>query len=127
MNFENLKDVMVLNPGLGKYDLERLETEIGLSLPSDVKNLLTSADGLLLGNGLKLYSSAELGERNRTFETKRYAPGYLAVGDDSGGRAIVISIDDERVFIVDQGSMDPDDMEPLGSSLEEWILAGSPI
>lgn len=57
-----------------------------------------------------LYSVHNLIERNSTFETKAYCPGYLAIGDDSGGRAFVIPFEKwtGSVFVVDQGDMTED-------------------
>ena len=55
-----------------------------------------------------------------------YCPGYLAIGDDSGGRAVVMALDDHRqaLFLVDHGAMTPDCFEPLAPSLEAWLEAG---
>ncbi|MNF09415.1 hypothetical protein D3C80_2100740 [compost metagenome] len=53
-----------------------------------------------------------------------YAPGYLAIGDDSGGRSILISFTSECVCLVGQGSMDSDDFEMIGNSLACWLSKG---
>jgi hypothetical protein len=68
-------------------------------------------------------------ERNETFETKIYCPGYIAIGDDSGGRAFVISLGDPEcnLFVVDLGSMDPDDFDPMNTTLDPWVEAKCPV
>ncbi|MFJ6679700.1 DUF4303 domain-containing protein [Microbacterium sp. NPDC091382] len=42
-------------------------------------------DGLELDDGTTLYSAADIAERNETYEVAEYAPGWLLVGDVSGG------------------------------------------
>src|SRR5262249_39707293 len=64
-------------------------------------------------------------ERNNTLEVARYASGYLAVGDDSGGRALLLSAAGDGVW-VDMGSMDPALGEPLSKSFLTWLEAGLP-
>jgi hypothetical protein len=39
-----------------------------------------------------IYGAEDVVERNETFETKKYCAGYFALGDDSGGRAIVTNL-----------------------------------
>jgi hypothetical protein len=68
-----------------------------------------------------MYSSGEVFERNETFEVSTYAPDFFAVGDDSGGRSVLIPFDGSGVYFVDQGSMDPDDFLEVSQSLTEWI------
>jgi hypothetical protein len=41
--------------------------------------------GVLLDDGTHIYAPDEIGERNETFEVLEYAPGWVLVGDDSGG------------------------------------------
>ncbi|MNR43722.1 hypothetical protein D3C85_1623750 [compost metagenome] len=55
---------------------------------------------------------------------KKYAPGYLSIGDDSGGRSIMIPLTSNGVFLVDQGSMVPDDFERVSISITDWITGG---
>ena len=51
-------------------------------------------------------------ERNRAFETL-YRPGYPAIGDDSGGRAVVMALrSPQALFLVDHGAMTPDCLNP---------------
>ena len=75
-----------------------------------------------------LYSTDDLAERNETFEVREYAPGHLAIGDDSGGRSILIGLDGSRaVYLVDQGSMDPDDFIEISPDFSEWLDQGAEL
>lgn len=68
------------------------------------------------------------GERNATHETHIYAPGYIAIGDDSGGKAIVIRVPGGfAVFVVDHGSMSPDDFVEVSRDFTEWLRSGLPL
>ncbi|WP_326767324.1 SMI1/KNR4 family protein [Streptomyces sp. NBC_01591] len=50
-----------------------------------VARLWRSTPGVLLDNGVHVYGPHLIEERNETFEVARYAPGWVLVGDDSGG------------------------------------------
>lgn len=85
--------------------------------------------GQLINNVVLLYAAEEVVERNETFETKQYCPGYIAIGDDSGGRAIVIPLQGKstHVSLVDHGSMSSDDFELLDRDLIRWVEAKCPL
>ncbi|PHV12240.1 SMI1/KNR4 family protein [Chitinimonas sp. BJB300] len=124
MNIKSISGVAEINKGATQNELISLEVQLGNSIPSEYRTLLENANGFALKNGLIVYPTAEIFERNETFEVTEYAPGYLAIGDDSGGRAILISIEGNGVYLVDQGSMDPDEFELLSPTLSDWILQG---
>ena len=71
-------------------ELDALEAWLGRPLPAAFVAALEQHGGRLVEPGLLLYAADELLERNRAFETSLYCPGYLAIGDDSGGRAVVM-------------------------------------
>lgn len=95
----------------------------------DYANFLGTHSEALLGDRVLIYGASSLQERNETLETKTYCPGYIAVGDDSGGRAFVIAVDEplREVFVVDMGYMDPDGFERLRLPFLDWLKAGCPI
>lgn len=126
MNIKNLSGIAVVNKGAAPNKLDEIEKHIKSVLPIDYRELMISADGFSFENGLVVYSTDELIERNETFEVDKYAPGHLAIGDDSGGRCILLSLASGKLFLVDQGSMDPDDMETL-ANLKDWLSRNCPI
>jgi len=107
MKVEHLTATSEVNRPAPAQLIGALEAELAKSLPAAYRDLLLAADGMLFDNGLVLYPASQIRERNETFEVEKYAPGFLAIGDDSGGRAIMISLDSEGVFVVGIGRMDP--------------------
>ena len=124
MNINLLPGITVMGPGAIMGKRQMLDAQMLRSIPLEYWHLLTAADGFGLKNGIKIYASDEVVERNDTFEVAEYAPEYLAIGDDSGGRAIMIPYSGKGVYIVDQGSMDPDEMQFVSESLSAWVSSG---
>lgn len=127
MNLSGLKDVLNISPGVEAGQLDDLEAQLNRRIPDEYRDLLQTANGFMLANGVSLYPAEDVAERNETFEVSKYAPGYLAIGDNSGGRSVLILFEGAGVYAVDQGVMDPDDMEQLAPSLTEWIANGAVI
>ncbi len=77
----------------------------------------------MLDSGVKLYSTGEVGERNATFEVAKYLPSYVAIGDDSGGNAFVMSVSpqDRIVYVVGQGVMDSRYMRTVADDIPAWL------
>jgi hypothetical protein len=124
VNLSSLKDVFSINPGIESDQLNDLEAQLNRKIPDEYRDLLQAANGFTLANGLSMYPAEDVFERNETFEVSKYAPDYLAIGDNSGGRSVLIPFEGVGVYDVDQGVMDPDDMEKLAPSLTEWISNG---
>ena len=101
------------------------ERQLACSIPPALRELYTESDGLASGSGNLIYSAADLPERNRMFEVATYAPGFVAVGDDRGGRVLLMSSSGEALW-VDAGSMDPAHGDPLEMPWDVWIEAGLP-
>jgi len=105
----------------------KIENDFHRQLPYIYFQLLEFSDGFLFESGVVIYSSDEVFERNQTFKVQKYAGDYLAIGDDSGGISILIPFLGTGVFVVDQGSMDPNDMSKISDSLMKWFKAGCQI
>ena len=105
----------------------KIENDFHRQLPDIYFQLLEFSDDFLFESGVVIYSSDEVFERNQTFEVQKYAGDYLAIGDDSGGISILIPFLGTGVFVVDQGSMDPNDMSKISDSLMNWFKAGCQI
>jgi len=56
----------------------------------------------------------------------QYCPGFLLVGDDSGGRGFLIDIKDEagRVYGSVLGDLDPSEFHMIASTLQDWVDSG---
>ncbi|QKS80595.1 SMI1/KNR4 family protein [Pseudomonas bijieensis] len=124
MSVSNIKGVIVVNEAVSGIQLAELQRKFHMKLPESYVQMLRSANGFSLQSGVVVYSSDELVERNETLEVSTYAPGCLAIGDDSGGRSILISFTSECVYLVGQGSMDSDDFEMISNSLACWLSKG---
>jgi hypothetical protein len=126
MNLEKLRLFGSLASAAKASDIEQIVATIG-PVPPELETLWGLADGFMLNDGIKVYSTSEIIERNRTFEVDEYAPGYLMIADDSGGMAILVPrkiADTAPVFVVGQGVMDPDSARRVSESLTDWIDGG---
>lgn len=126
MNIKGLSGV-ILNPSATKTDIDNVEIELQSNLPDSYKELLLTSNGVTTDNGIIIYGTKDLIERNETWETKDYAPGYIAIGDDSGGNVILMRTNVEEVLIVDSGAMTPEHASLLSTSLSEWMKSGFKI
>lgn len=114
-------------PGLDLTKADPSLTPLLAQLPKSYLHLLTLADGMALASGVILYRSAELLERNRTFELETYLPGYVAIGDDSGGKLFLLrSRENSPVLRVGAGALGSVEPDVVADSLESWIDLGCP-
>lgn len=81
-----------------------------------VAELWRTTAGLLLPDGITVYGPEDIAERNETYEVAEYAPGWSLVGDDSGGRGLLMrqagpgfdrarGRDAAEVFLLDLGAI----------------------
>lgn len=105
-----------------------IENWLEQTLPEPYRTFLAGLhDDLLADNDRSLvYGLERVIERNEAFESKTYCPGHLAIGDDSGGSALVLSLADGIIHSVGMGTMTPDSFEPLASNFTSWQNAGFP-
>jgi hypothetical protein len=109
--------------------LLEIEQWLGSPLPGAYRQRLPRFGDGTIGDQVHLYPIDLIIERNEAYESKKYCPGNLAIGDDSGGRAVMIALDDAtcQVFLVGHGSMDPSQFRPVSMRLAEWLEAACPI
>ncbi|WP_263224368.1 hypothetical protein [Pseudomonas alabamensis] len=87
---------------------------MGLARTSWIAECWKRHDGAFLCDQVLIYSTDEIEERNRTFEVATYFKGHVAVGDDSGGRLILVSTAAfDGFLVVDSGSATLDDADAL--------------
>ncbi len=92
-------------------------------LPEPLRAWWEVTDGLMTDAGVTVYGAASVGERNATYEVARYAPGFVLVGDDSGGRGFLLRADDpsSAVYSSDLGDLGPEDFEVESPDFRTWI------
>ena len=103
------------------YESE-IEAYFKCKLPYTYKEFLKNYDQELKADTY-IYLAEDVIERNKCYETKEYAPGYISIGNNGGGQALILPLsgNDPSVFIVDHGSMDPEDKVLLSTSFSSWI------
>ena len=106
--------------------VEAAQAALHCRIPVELLELFEISDGVVSEDGVTLYRSDVLAERNATFEVGRYANSCIAIGDDSGGRLIMMSPSGEGV-LVDAGSVRPEDGLALFGRLSDWIASGALI
>lgn len=96
-----------------------------MPLPEAYVAVLRLTDGFLLSSGVKLYAIGEVEERNRTYDVASCMPGFLAIGDDSGGRMFVMQQQsaDGAVYAVSMGVLMIRSAREVAPSLSAWLSA----
>lgn len=102
--------------------LADIEQWVGQRLPEPYRGFLERQDEALpVGDCVVLYGRADFLELNVCNEVKTYCPECVTIGDDSGGRQILLVLTNGRIGLVDAGSMRPADARPLAERFEEWL------
>lgn len=106
-----------------------IEAWAGRPLPGEYRQFLEAFGGEFVTECVVVYAPEDVVERNETFQVKEYCPGHITIGDDSGGKAIVIATDKDPcpVYIVGHGCMDTEYFHFVASSLSEWRKANYEI
>lgn len=118
-----LAALYALNPGCDVQTIAAAEAELAFRLPADYAALLRLSDGLHTQGRLALLELAAIGPRNADYEVQVYLPGYVMIGDDSGGRALLMRGDQPTVYEVGMGCMDENELTVSARSLEQLLLA----
>lgn len=102
-----------------------------------VAELWQTTPGLMLPDGITVYGPDDIGERNETYEVDEYAHGWSLVGDDSGGRGLLMRAaapgfdpargrDAAEVFLLDLGALCedvPGEGDFVTDDLIGWLAA----
>ncbi|MFF7457202.1 SMI1/KNR4 family protein [Kitasatospora sp. NPDC008115] len=104
-------------------DVARARAGIGLGLPAPLVALWGVTDGLMTDAGVTVYPAGCIGERNSTYEVAEYAPGFVLIGDDSGGRGFLLRAGDpcSAVYSSGLGDLAPEDFEVESADFASWI------
>lgn len=84
-----IKHLIKAYPPASPDDIAKAEKRLSLVIPDAYKGFLQAANGAVL-NFSALYGTESLVEMNRAYEVQRYAPGYIAIGNDGGGYHILM-------------------------------------
>lgn len=86
--------------------IEEVAKRLGIATGSWILEFWKKSDGALLNDQVLIYSISDIEERNHTFQVDKNFKDMMAIGDDSGGRIILIDKNDAGKFwLVDTGSM----------------------
>ncbi|MFF5965122.1 hypothetical protein ACFY64_15555 [Streptomyces collinus] len=104
-------------------DVARARAELALPLPAPLVALWKMADGFMTDAGVAVYPAGCIGERNTAYEVAQYAPGFILIGDNSGGRGFLLCADGQgsAVFSSDLGDLGPEDFEVESVDFASWI------
>jgi hypothetical protein len=105
--------------------LDEIESWVGEPLPEPYRTFLAGhPDELAVGDRVVLYGRASFIELNEANEVRTYAPGCVTIGDDSGGRQVLLALRNGRLGLVDAGSMSPTNAYPLADRFDDWLAGG---
>lgn len=83
---------------------------------------------LAIGDYVVLYGPNHIEGRNQTYEVQTYMPGWVAIGDDGGGQAILIKLDgSDSVYCLGHGVLGSLPPEMISESLATWVENGCPM
>lgn len=105
---------------------QAVEKWSGCAISLPLRATLSRINDTSVGDLAYFYALADLLERNQTYETREYCPGWLTIGDDGGGSAIVVTPDKwpTPVFLVGHGSMSRADFVEVAEDLDAWVRSG---
>ena len=114
---------------MSQQEIEAIERWLGHVLPAYYLHFLRDWEEGMRGEQVLLYGAESLVERNETYDTQQSCPGYITIGDDSGGRAVMLALDDgdRAVYLVGHGSMQRDDFELAADDFMFWLAADCPL
>jgi len=100
-------------------EIDAICMRLGLCADSWIVHFWRQCNGALLNDQVLIYSTDEIEERNSTFQVNECFKGMVAVGDDSGGRLILIHKGEAAgLLLVDSGSGSLEGCERFESMIE---------
>ncbi|MES9684308.1 1,3-beta-glucan synthase regulator [Bacillus sp. AFS001701] len=120
---------LILMPSASETEIFKVENELNVKLPISYKDLLKTSNGLSSEEGILIYGTEDIRERNDVWETKVYAKGYVAIGDNGGGQVFLMQQGDQEkeVLMVDTGDMNAEHSGLVTSNLSLWVTNGFTI
>jgi hypothetical protein len=123
MERNQLAHIAEIQDAATDQQIAEAESEMGIKFPEEHRLLLTYSNGLFANDLVTLYSTEDIAERNSTYEIAEYLPGYLMIGDDSGGSGIFLDTgsNPSPVYLMGHGSLDVSIAIVLAPSMTDWI------
>lgn len=115
------------NPPASETAIRQAEADYGAPLPPNYIELLRRANGGSTDGNLVIIEVEDCVQRNLDYEVPEYMPGYFMIGDDGGGTAILIDMNDRRIYECDMGVMDERFAELSANSLKELLTLGTTL
>ncbi|WP_143307053.1 SMI1/KNR4 family protein [Chitinophaga vietnamensis] len=106
---------------------QQIEKALGLALPAAYAGFLQQQqlrETSAFGDELMLYGMNDLVERNQLYEVQKYLPGYISIGDDGGGQAILLNTGNPAVYITGYGALFTNDLQLLDHDFQHWTAKG---
>ncbi|MCM2989395.1 SMI1/KNR4 family protein [Bacillus safensis] len=125
LNLPEIPNLHVNKPA-SDIHIKEAESQLNMLMPRAYKALLKQTNGCSFGGEVLLYGTEDMVERNKTWEVRQYASGYVAIGDDGGGQVFLMRLAEEekKVWIVDAGVMDSRHAELVTENLLTWVSEG---
>jgi hypothetical protein len=125
----NLADVpeIELQPAATPAEIKAAEARLHGAIPRVLYEIYLHTNGLSMPEGFVLYSTEDIVERNATYEVAQYAPSHIAIGDDSGGRMVLMRAAADEIAVVhsDMGDLEPSRFASLSGNVINWIRDGA--
>lgn len=125
INLSKIPD-LIKNSAANDIEIQGVENRMNVTLPNVYKSLLKCANGFSIGDGLVIYGTEHIAERNEVWEVDEYAMGYISIGDDSGGNVFLMAqhAEEKEVLVIDSGDMDPSHATVITADFEKWVNSG---
>lgn len=116
-----------LYPAADDTEIKKVEIEMGLDFPKVFRDLLKLTNGFETEEGVSIFGTDTIIERNQTYEVSEYAQGYIAIGDNGGGTFYLMSAAEEssQLLQVDAGVMNPEYATIVSEDFITWINNGA--
>ncbi|MGN7760624.1 SMI1/KNR4 family protein [Paenibacillus sp. 22594] len=116
-----------LYPVVDENEINKVEVEMGLKFPKVFRELLKLTNGFETEEGVAIFGTDIIIERNQTYEVSEYAQGYLAVGSNGGGKFYLMSANEDSTELlqVDAGVMNPEFASLVSEDFIKWINNGA--
>lgn len=124
-DLRRIPDLLEFGAPTTQAQLDELERAVG-ELPPSLLEVLRAANGVT-SDRVQLYSTADLPERNATFEVPEYAPGCILVGVADSAPLLLTRHAGGALAVADWGDLSSGSRTVLADDLTDWIQQGCPL